>query len=413
MPQIENMVDKLSRRLPEDGRFLSSAVRSEAEAAGLRAFLVGGTVRDLLLDRASLDVDVAVEGDAVSLARALADRENAITLAKTTVFGTATLKAGGSSLDLVTARAETYARPGALPRVRPSTIDDDLQRRDFSINAMAVQLTEPAAGKLIDPTGGITDLRIGLIRVLHDGSFADDATRILRAARYESRFGFRLEERTLDLLRSHVNFVETISGTRLRREFARTLEEAEPERALLRLDKLGVLGAVHSSLAFTDEQADAMVRLRELCAPPLAAWPVFAWNAASAPNFARRLALTRLQAEAVGAIPEALGAARSISDTAPPSRVAHLLDAFPVATVFALAAMSNNPRIADYLTSSRGTRPVLTGEDVIAAGVPRGPDVALALERLRAARLDGEARTRADEERLIEQFLARERLGLA
>ena len=312
MPDRSKLIDKLSAQLPDDGRALLATVVEQASSRGVRAFLVGGTVRDLLLDRASLDVDVAIEGDAPALAQEIAAATSA-KLVKTTEFGTATLISVGQgpssdstaqprrfTIDLATARAETYARPGALPKVRPSAIDDDLMRRDITINSMALQLNGAAPAKLLDPTGGEADLRAGLVRVLHDKSFQDDATRILRAVRYQARFGFRLEESTLDLLCSDVSYLDRISGTRIRHEVERVFDEAEPERPLSRLEELGVLRAIHPNLAFTPEQAAAFHHLPG-GAPSLAAWPLLCWTASAGqlPDLIRRLALTRTQAIAV------------------------------------------------------------------------------------------------------------------
>jgi tRNA nucleotidyltransferase (CCA-adding enzyme) len=414
MPQIENLVDKLVTRLPPEGLRMLDAVRECAEASALRAFLVGGTVRDLLLDRESLDVDIVIEGDAVRLAREVAARTGA-RLAKTTAFGTAALKGGAFSLDLATARSETYARPGALPSVTPSTIDADLLRRDFTINAIALQITSPAPGKLLDPTGGVADLRGDVVRVLHDRSFEDDATRILRAVRYEAHFGFRLEGRTLDLLQRDLRFLDPISGTRIRHELTRTFAEAEPERALVRLQELGVLAAIHPALSFGREQAESIRRLREMGAPTIAMWPLIAWTAPEGqiPDVIRRLALTRAQTAAVASAQAARGIEARLASAAHPSEITHLLDPLPMPTVYALAAMSSDERVVSYLTTWRTARPILRGDDLIELGVLRGPDVADVLAMLRAAKLDSEVISRADEEHLVDEFLARERLGLA
>lgn len=414
MPQIENLVDKLATRLPPEGLRLFDAVRSCAESSSLRVFLVGGTVRDLLLGRDSLDVDIVVEGDAVQLARDVADKTGA-RLAKTTAFGTAALKDAAFSLDLATARSETYARPGALPKVTPSTIDADLLRRDFTINTIALQITTQAPGKLLDPAGGVADLRRGLVRVLHDRSFQDDATRILRAARHEARFGFRLEERTLDLIQRDLKFLDSISGTRIRHELARTFAEAEPERALIRLHDLYVLAAIHPALSFGAGQDKGIRRLRKIGAPGLATWPMLAWTAPESqlPDLIRRLALTRAQTVAVEAVPRARNLEARVAAAARPSEITHLLDALPLPTVYALAALSEDARVASYLTTWRTARPILRGDDLISLGVQRGPDVAGVLATLRTAKLDSEVKTRADEEHLVDEFLARERIGLA
>ncbi len=424
MPDIAKLIDKLSAQLPPGPRALFDAVCDHAARRGLRAFLAGGTVRDLLLGRASLDVDIVIEGDAVSLAREVASATGA-RLAKTTVFGTATLRGHPPEaddprvrfhLDLATARAETYARPGALPKVSPSTIDDDLLRRDFTINAIALQLNGGAPGKLLDPTGGEANLRAGLVRVLHDKSFQNDATRILRAVRYESRFAFRIEERTLDLLRRDLSYIKPISGTRIRQELERTFVEAEPERPLSRLEELGVLRAIHPELAFTHEQAAAFHRLPD-SAPPLAAWPLLCWTAPTEqlPDLIRRLALTSAQAIGVRAIPAIRDAEPQLAAATRPSEVVHLLDPLPLATVCAFAAVAASEPAGEqaerYVTRWRTVRPILRGDDLLKLGVPRGPEIAEVLRELRAAKLDGEVKSRAGEERFVEAYLARELTG--
>lgn len=418
MPQNQQLIDKLAGRLPTAGARLLEAVRVAAEPAGLRAFAVGGTVRDLLLDRESLDVDITIEGDAVALAREIATRTR-VKIAKTTAFGTATLKAEGFTLDLATARAETYPRPGALPRVHPSTIDADLLRRDFTINALALQLTSPAPGKLLDPVGGVSDLRAASVRVLHDRSFQDDATRILRAVRYEARFGFHLEERTLDLLRRDLSYLDTISGTRLRQELARTLAEQKPEHALARLQELDVLAALHPSLSFGARQRHALLRLREMGSPALAVWALLAWDAPAEQirSLSLRLSLTRAQAAIAESIPATREASQRLADKMRPSEVRRLLDPLPLPGVHALAAMAAAQTARDqamtYLTTWRTLRPILRGDDLIQLSVLPGPDVGDVLALLRAAKLDGELKSRADEVRFVEEFLARERIGLA
>lgn len=410
MPQIENLVDKLVSRLPESGRNLFEYIRTGAESRGTPAYLVGGTVRDLLLDRVSLDIDVAIEGDAIALAKRLAE-VTGLRVAKMTAFGTATLKSDGFRLDLATARAESYAKPGSLPEVRPAAIQDDLRRRDFTINAMAVRIQD---GDLLDPADGRGDLRGGLIRVLHDRSFQDDATRIIRAVRYETRFAFQIEPHTLGLLRRDLRYLETISGTRLRQELARTLSEGSPERALLRLAELGVLSAIHPALRFGAEQASAFACLPALNAPPAAAWPLLLWTVDEnmIPDISRRLSLPRAQATAVAAVPDGRLIAGRLASMTRASDLAHLIDRLPLATAYALAAITGDARLAWYLQEGRFRRSLLRGDDLVRLGVVEGPDIATVLALIRDAKLDGDVTTREDEERLVEQFLARERLGL-
>src|SRR5262249_16988121 len=165
-------------------------------------YLVGGTVRDILLGEPSFDVDIAVEGDAIALARLIAD-ELGGRISTHDKFGTAVVKYGdGGRVDVVTARTEFYDAPAALPTVEHATIREDLFRRDFPINAMAVSLKGADFGRLVDPFDGRRDLESGTVRVLHNLSFIDDPTRIFRAIRYEQRHGFTMDEHTVALARS-------------------------------------------------------------------------------------------------------------------------------------------------------------------------------------------------------------------
>jgi tRNA nucleotidyltransferase (CCA-adding enzyme) len=381
----------------------------------MRVFLVGGPVRDLLLERPALDIDVSVEGDAVMLAQAAA-REAGAKVVKSSEFGTAAVKAGEFALDLAAARAEVYPRPGALPRVRPATIDADLLRRDFTINAIALELAGTSPGRLLDPVGGIQDTRAGAVRVLHDRSFQDDPTRIIRAVRYETRLDFWIEERTYDLLKRDCACLDTVSGTRIRQELARTFAEPDPAKALARMQKLGVLQAIHPALRFTAEQAVGLGELGPIT-PRTApfAWAVLAWDAneGEAGDLARRLALTKAQREAVEAVPRLRALIPQLSRTLRPSETYHLLQQFPDATILALAAMpvpdAVRDRLRDYLETLSHVRTELSGDDVTALGIPRGPRLGEVLQRLQDAKLDGNVPTRADEERFVRALATKAR----
>ncbi|MFH1484996.1 MAG: CCA tRNA nucleotidyltransferase, partial [Chloroflexota bacterium] len=242
-----NLGHLMRQRFSEEVSGLLSAAGTEAWGCGERLYLVGGTVRDLLLGRTTLDLDMVVEGDAMVLAETLAARVGGrLTIHRR--FGTAKWKWGDVVIDLATSRSESYARPGALPTVRSGSIGEDLGRRDFTVNALAAHLSPDRFGELIDPCGGLSDLEQGLIRVLHDGSFIDDATRILRAVRYEQRLDFRLEPKTENLVRKDVRLLDTISGDRLRHELELVFREEEPWRILLRAQDLGVLKQLHPAL---------------------------------------------------------------------------------------------------------------------------------------------------------------------
>ena len=229
-------------------------------------YLVGGTVRDILLGERNFDVDVVVEGDAIALARAVAEKLDGRVRAHKK-FGTAVVLYGDDErLDLVTARSETYHAPAVLPTVAPGTIQEDLHRRDFTINAMAVSLKGENLGELVDPFEGRADLEAGRIRVLHDRSFIDDPTRILRAIRYEDRYGFRMDEHTVELARTCIatGHVGDLSGARLRDELIALLEEGDVSHAIPRLAELGAEKEVHPHVVADEEAVRLFERLRQL-----------------------------------------------------------------------------------------------------------------------------------------------------
>lgn len=214
----------------------------QASRMNVRIYLVGGVVRDLILGEEISDLDIVVESDAIAFAHKFADIHKK-EFKKHHTFGTATVFFDNHHIDFVTARSETYSSFGVLPKVKPALLKEDLLRRDFTINAMAISLNRPDYGKLVDYYGGEEDLKNGLIRVLHDNSFMDDPTRILRAIRFEQRFLFKLEKRTLILLKEAIgkNAFSLVNPHRLREEFFLILKEKAPSRYIKRLHELKIL----------------------------------------------------------------------------------------------------------------------------------------------------------------------------
>jgi tRNA nucleotidyltransferase (CCA-adding enzyme) len=201
----------------------------------MAAYLVGGPVRDLMLKQANVDLDITVEGNAIRLAEKLAGLHPGARVTRYPAFKTATVRlADGSLVDFATARQETYARRGAYPAVKPSGIKEDLLRRDFTINAMAIAIGPDNWGKIIDPFGGRADLRLKRLRILHEKSFLDDATRILRAARFKARLGFRMEAKTLKLLKNAIKIkvLDTIKPQRYLKDFNKILKEPKSQEAV-------------------------------------------------------------------------------------------------------------------------------------------------------------------------------------
>ena len=254
-------------QLPQKELKLIRFIGKEARKRGWSAYLVGGVVRDLLLKEPNLDLDIVVEGDAINLGRSLANQLK-VRFVTYQQFGTATLYGDkGNRMDLSTARFEHYPYPGALPVVKGGTIKDDLFRRDFTVNAMAMALDENHFGRLVDYYGGEKDLRNRKIRILHKKSFWDDPTRILRAVRFEQRLGFRLEPQTLKLLKEALKrgLPGYVTSPRYFAEFKKILRERSVIKPLRRLEQLGGMASFHlkskidfPKIAFMEKKLNAL-----------------------------------------------------------------------------------------------------------------------------------------------------------
>ncbi|MBD3246458.1 MAG: hypothetical protein GF333_05545 [Candidatus Omnitrophica bacterium] len=244
--------------------FLRTCAES-ARAHHARIYLVGGVVRDLLLGRDVYDLDILVEGDAIRLAVAIA-RRRGMPVTRHKAFGTASFIFRGHKIDFAAARSETYLTPGSLPRVRKAGVTQDLSRRDFTINAMAVSLHPAEYGRLIDPCGGQEDLRRHLVRVLHSESFFDDPTRILRAIRFEQRFQFRMEAGTLFQLKRAVGSgaLDTVHPHRIRDELILIMREKFPFRCLRRAGKLTGFGFLEPGVRCTPAAGRLLNRIQRL-----------------------------------------------------------------------------------------------------------------------------------------------------
>ena len=249
MPALrENIKKSLIQKLGVPFVEILEAAGREAHRLGFKAFLVGGMVRDLYLAKDNVDVDLVIEGDGIEFARVFAQRYRA-ELRFYERFGTATLVfPAGSKIDVATARVETYDHPAALPSVRPGRIEDDLYRRDFAINAMAIALSPLTFGEIMDPFGGRADIEEKKIRVLHDRSFIDDPTRIFRALRFEGRLGFRMDESAEQLMQDALasGMLERLEDYRIVTELTLILQEEDPRPMIQRLEAFGVLGLIRA-----------------------------------------------------------------------------------------------------------------------------------------------------------------------
>lgn len=397
---VESLADEISS-VPALRPLIEAVASLGAEAEGV--YLVGGTIRDILLGEESFDVDIAVEGDAIAFARALA-RSLGGRVTVHEKFGSAVVLYGdGERVDVVTTRTEFYDAPAALPAVERATLRDDLFRRDFTINAMAVSLAPDDLGRLVDPFGGRADLEARVLRVLHNLSFIDDPTRIFRAIRYEARYGFRLEEHSARLARAciEMGLVGDLSSARLRDELTALLDDPCAVGGILRLGELGADRAVQPRLRADQEAARLFARALELRAelgldvPP---WRLGLavlgrdLTPAEAFDWLGRLRVRRRDASlVVGAITVAPRIAERVrTEALEPSQVVALADAYaPDAPLLALAAC-DHPALREYFTRLRDVRLEIDGSDLAELGLTESPRVGAVLAELRRRKLDGE-----------------------
>jgi tRNA nucleotidyltransferase (CCA-adding enzyme) len=425
------------------------AIGETAAQLNLPLYFVGGLVRDLLLGKAPTDLDMVVEGDAIKLGKMLAHRFGG-EIRSHKRFGTAkwllneaawsavfkrnkeaakqTWPALGDvnlppTIDFVTARTEFYTEPTALPEVTHGSIKLDLHRRDFAINTLAVRLDGAFLGQLLDFYGGQQDLADGRIRVLHSLSFVDDPTRILRAVRLEQRLNFRIEPRTLELIEEALPLLDRVSGARLRHEIELTLQEQAPTAPLARLADLDVLVHIYPELVWLPETAVFFQRVPQYWQePPWAGRlveesPTFVYFAlwlAALPEPVQRGAMKRLRVRKATKM-DVLACGRlrrewvTLPATLKPSEVVQLMRPFPVRVLLVgrilLAGQPAAELIEHYLQSWRDVKTAVTGETLKKMGLKPGPQFGILLEKLLAAKLDGQVNTEADEMQLLHQFL--------
>jgi len=429
---VKNLESRLEEALPPARLDLIRRVAVQAAKQGMAVYIVGGFVRDLLLEHPSLDFDVVVEGDAIALAKALGKKYGGrVTSHKR--FGTAKWFVQSSKfgkkiapnsqsqipeyLDLISARTEFYEHPTALPTVERGSIKLDLHRRDFTINTLALRLDGRHYGELHDYWGGLVDLERGIVRVLHSLSFVDDPTRMLRAVRYEQRYGFEIESRTRQLMDEARPMLEKLSPERTRHEFDRILDEPNWFEMLTRLDGLGLLRAIHpelskpnSKFALPADDEFASYRISNLLPPKRTLiWTLWLSPAklATLKTLSRRLrfpaALTRL----LLATSSLRADLPSLKD-AKPSGWVDRLDEVPEFAIYALSLSAKGKTkraLLDYLEKWRHVKPKTTGHDLKELGLSPGPEYKRIIRQLRNAWLDGEIKSEKEEKNLLESLV--------
>ena len=413
MTEIINLASKMEKRLPAELVDFMQVAGKIAASQEQHLYLVGGVVRDLLLGQTNLDLDLVVEGNAIDLAQQLAE----INQGKITThprFNTAKLQWNKWSVDLATARSETYVKPGALPNVKPSSLSSDLSRRDFTINAMAIRLNPSHYGELIDRYEGRDDLEHKLIRTLHEKSFIDDATRIWRGLRYEQRLNFQLEPTSLQLLRRDISMLDTISSDRIRYELECILQEKRPEKVLRRAEELGVLSKLSPALKSNGWLAEKFEQARQISSPnpsPIGLYLALLAYPLTNEESEQLISFLRLSKSLAQTLRDTISLKAKLPSLAnpelSPSSIYHLLHGYcsPAIIVTSLACKSPvaHQHIQLFLNKLRYVKSALTGDDLKRMGIAPGPQMKEILNLLHDARLDGKVTSKQEEVDLVKR----------
>ena len=422
----KNVGNMVRERLPKPVVRILQDIGKVGDDLGMDVYLVGGSVRDLFLRSDNLDLDVVVEGDGIRLARTFSKFRGDVRIRAHKKFNTAKLIFDdGLTIDVASARLEYYMSPAALPVVEHSSIKLDLYRRDFTINTLAIKLNGGQFGVLIDFFEAMRDIKEKVIRVLHNLSFVEDPTRVFRAIRFEQRFGFRIGKLTEALIKNAIKIdaFRRLTGTRLFSEFKHMLDEEKVTGCIQRLDQFKLLGVFHSELKLTPKQNEILGRADEALSwyklsfieKPLRRWLLFflamteGLNENQVGEMCRRLSMApKLRNEIREMRANALKAVNIMQRRTPPASLIHRLLS-PLHLEYQLFIMAKTGKehvrraVSQYLTTLVNIRPETTGEDLKAMGYEPGPLYKKILDRILAAKLDGEVLGRQGEIDLIKR----------
>ncbi|MFN8381987.1 MAG: hypothetical protein U0V02_08615 [Anaerolineales bacterium] len=406
--------------LPSEKQTLLSNIAAQAVAMGMPCYIVGGFVRDLLLGKPINDLDVIVEGDAIKFGKSLVKTFGG-KLTFHDKFHTAIWHTPEAwhltpdTLDLITARKETYLMPGALPTVTPSTIDDDLRRRDFTINSMAIRLDGDHFGELLDPLNGQADLQEGLVRILHPSSFVDDPTRIFRAVRYEARYSFNLEPSTLALISSEaLDTIPRLSGERIRHELDLIFEEENSSQMILRAGEFGLFKMIHPKLPLFNPDYSYFLEMDPTLDIPNSKPEIgyMLWLIDSTEDeimsIGQRLDFTSDLTYSVWAVSQLKRSLPFLVGSSP-SVWTYALEKLPLLSIYVVYLVSREDALLDFLSIWRHVKPHTTGNDLKARGLQPGPRYGEILHEIRSAWLDGVLSSKTEEDALVEKLLSEER----
>ena len=425
----KNMATQLKERLPRRIISLFKEFGSVADRSGYNAYLVGGLVRDVFLKRNNLDVDIVVEGDGVRFAHEFAEHHD-VRVRSHRKFGTAVvIFPDGFKVDVATARMEYYESPAAPPIVETSSLKLDLLRRDFTINTLAIKLNQRDYGALVDYFGGQKDLREKVIRVLHNLSFVEDPTRVIRAIRFEQRFGFKIGKLTLALMKNAVklNTFRGLSGRRLFLEVRLLLMEEEPLRSIERMNEFGLLQILSPKIKMTKGLRELLQEIEGVTTwfnllyleEPCEQWKVY-WHGLTSPldakalnELAERFQMTDQESRKM--ISQRLKVNEVLEELYRCEEESHyglytLLSQCDTDILLYMMAKADNEnikrRISLYFTKLKGTAVILKGRDLKALGLPPGPLYREIFDRLLEARLNNLINTKDDEINFVKDKFA-------
>jgi len=429
-----NLLSEMERVFPPRVISLLYRIGEIAEGRGQNVYLVGGVVRDLLLGVKNLDIDVSVEGEGIEFARELAQQLTGWVKAETR-FGTAIVTFRGlPKVDVATCRREYYHSPGALPEVISSSIKNDLYRRDFTINAMAVKLNPAKIGELVDFFGGRSDLKKGIVRTLHDRSFLDDPTRIFRAVRFAVRYNFCIETYTESLIKEATEraIFSDLTIERVRDELVHIFNEESVQQAIKKMAELHELKFIHPEIKFNPETEALLGELEEVISwfqnsfrgEKIKKWLIYfialldELTIDETKATLKRFHLSEKQTKETVRIkksaPEKLMALGKKESK--PSEIYEQLKGLSIELLLFLMAKARGvarQRILLYLTKLRHVRLTIGGEDLKRAGLLPGPKFATILNNVLLAKLDGCLETRKDELRYVNSYIREQRLKLS
>ena len=406
-------------KLPKEILYIIHMVANLADRQGIKAYVVGGLVRDLILGKENYDLDFVLETDAIDFSEKLSNILSA-KIIKHQNFRTATLVLPNNfKVDFATARSEYYETPGILPKVKPSTIQDDLFRRDFSINAMAIQINKRDFAKLLDFFNGIDDLGERYIRVLHNLSFLDDPTRILRAVRFQQRLGFRIEPHTLLLIKQakRLKILKKVSKHRLRDEIILMLKEEDPLRVIRCVSRIYGLDFIHPRMSLNKKTAATFKRIKSTLNWFLGQHPgkrmLDSWlmyfsclvDGLSSQELARLLEEFGFSNGGVKRIlsyrkfsPKLI---KRLNKRLRPSQIFGLLEPLSYEVILLLVAQTKDAKvkknIQNFLDKYNTTRLLVSGNELKGLGVSSGPQFKKILDKILDAKIDGRVKNRQDE----------------